>query len=346
MEFTLGQIAALIGGEIEGDANQKVATISSIEEAKAGSISFLSNRKYEPYIYETEASGVIVNHDFVPSKDISATLIKVENAYLAFTSLLREYQRINDFSKNGIEEPNHIGASTETGENLYVGAFAYIGEHCTIGSNVKIHPHVYIGDGVSVGDNTIIYPGVKIYPKSRIGSYCTIQAGAVIGSHGFGFAPKDDGSYENVPQIGNVILEDHVDIGANTTIDCATFDSTLIKKGAKIDNLVMLAHNTEIGENTVIASQAGIAGSTKVGKNCRIGGQAGFVGHVSIADGTGVQAQSGVASAVKEPNTMLFGSPAIGYRDYIRSYAVFKKLPELYKKLHILEKLVKSNKSN
>lgn len=339
MEFTLGQIAGLIGGEVEGSADLVVSTISSIEEAKEGSISFLSNPKYEPHIYSTGASGVIVNNDFTPSKELKTTLIRVENSYLAFTGLLREYDRMMNFSKEGIEQPSHLPDSVKYGENLFLGAFAYIGTGSKIGNNVKIHPQVYIGENVTIGDNTIIYPGAKIYPNCKIGSYCTIQAGAVIGSHGFGFAPKEDGSYENIPQIGNVVLEDHVDIGANTTIDCATFESTIIRKGAKIDNLVMLAHNVEIGENTVIAAQSGISGSTKVGKQVIMAGQVGIVGHIKIADHNTIGAQSGIMKSTKEGQT-LWGSPAVEKGDEVRSLVVYRKLPEMMKRIEQLEEKI------
>lgn len=336
MEFTLGQIAGLIGGKIEGNADLKVSTISSIEDAKPGSISFLSNPKYEPHIYNTKASGVIVNQDFKPSKEVPAALIRVENSYLAFTALLQEYQRIQSFSKLGIESNTHIGKNVEHGENLYLGGFSYLSDGVSIGDNVKIHPQVYIGDNTKIGDNVIIYPGVKIYPNTVIGNYCTIQAGAVLGSDGFGFAPKDDGTYENIPQIGNVVLEDHVDIGANSTIDCGTFESTKIKRGSKIDNLVMIAHNVEVGQNTVIAGQSGISGSTKIGDQVIMAGQVGIVGHINIANKTILGAQTGVMRSTKE-GQVLWGSPAMDKSDQTRSLVVYRKLPQLLKRIEELE---------
>ncbi len=339
MEFSLGQIATLIGGTVEGNADATVSTISSIEEAKPGSISFLSNPKYEPFIYSTHASGVIVNDDFKPTKPIQTSLIRVKNAYLAFTALLGEYQRILSFSKSGIENPSYISASATHGENLYLGAFAYLGENVRVGKNVKIYPHAYIGDNVTVGDNSIIYSGVKIYANCKIGSHCTLQAGCVIGSDGFGFAPKEDGTYENIPQIGNVILEDHVDIGANATIDCATFESTIIRRGVKIDNLVQIAHNVEVGENTVIAAQSGVSGSTKIGKQVILAGQVGIVGHLHIADKTIVAAQSGIMKNTKEGD-VLFGSPALEKGDQVKSLVVFRKLPQLLKRVEELEEKI------
>jgi UDP-3-O-[3-hydroxymyristoyl] glucosamine N-acyltransferase len=336
MEFTLGQIAALIGGSVEGDPNGKISTISSIEEAKSGSISFLSNPKYESFVYTTQATGIIVNKDFVASKKLNSSIIRVDNAYLAFTALLQEYQRMLSFSKSGIEQPSYIATSASQGENLYLGAFAYLGENVKIGNNVKIYPHAYIGDNVSIGDNTIIYAGVKIYPNSSVGNYCTLQAGCVIGSHGFGFAPKEDGTYENIPQIGNVIMEDHVDIGANTTIDCATFESTIIRKGAKIDNLVQIGHNVEVGENTVIAALTGVSGSTKIGKQVIIAGQVGIVGHIQVADKTIIAAQSGIMRSNKEGD-VLWGTPALSKGDQSKSLVVFRKLPELLRRVEQLE---------
>ncbi len=336
MEFTLGQIAGLIGGQIEGNADIKVNTISSIENAKPGSISFLSNPKYESHIYSTRASGVIVNQDFKPSKDVPTALIRVENSYLAFTALLQEYQRIQAFGKSGIEQNTHIGANVSKGENLYLGGFSYVADGVKIGDNVKIHPQVYIGENTQIGDNVIIYPGVKIYPNTVIGNHCTLQAGAVIGSDGFGFAPKDDGSYEHIPQIGNVVLEDHVDIGANTTIDCGTFESTRIKKGSKIDNLVMIAHNVEVGQNTVIAGQSGVSGSTKIGDQVIMAGQVGVVGHINIANKTTLGAQTGVMKSTKE-GQVLWGSPAMDKTERARSLVVYRKLPALLKRVEELE---------
>ena len=339
MEFTLGQIAGIINGKVEGDSRIKISTISSIEEAQQGSISFLSNPKYENHIYQSSASAVIVNNDFRPNKKLAPTLIRVQDAYMAFTILLQEYQRIMNFSKKGIESQSHLSDSATYGENLYLGAFAYIGENVTLGSNVKIYPSSYLGDNVTIGDNCIIYPGVKIYPNCQIGNHCTLQSGAVIGSHGFGFAPKQNGSYERIPQIGNVILKDHVDIGANTTIDCATFESTIIETGVKLDNLVQIAHNVEIGRNTVVAAQSGISGSTKVGKQVIVAGQVGIVGHLNIADHTTFAAQSGIMKNTVEGDT-IWGSPGMDKGRQVKSLVVFRKLPEVMKRIEELEKKI------
>jgi len=339
MEFSLEQVAAILNGSIIGSTDKKVNTISNIEEAKEGSITFLSNPKYEPFIYKTQATAVIVNDDFEPKEELSTTLIKVKNAYSSFTALLEEYQKIISFQKNGIEQPSFILESAEYGENLYLGAFAYLGEKVRVGKNVKIYPQAYIGDNVQIGDNTIIYPGVKIYANCLVGNHCTIQAGAVIGSDGFGFAPQEDGTYKTIPQIGNVILKDKVDIGANTTIDCATFDSTIIEKGVKLDNLIQVAHNVEIGENTVIASQTGISGSTKVGKQSILAGQVGLVGHIKIGDHVIIAAQSGVTKNVPDKTTIM-GSPAYDKMDYVKSLVIFKKLPEMQKRINALEEKI------
>ena len=345
MEFTLGQIAGIINGNVEGDSKIKISTISSIEEAKHGSISFLTNPKYENHIYKSSASAVIVSNDFIPSKKLETVLIRVENAYMAFTVLLQEYQRIKDFGKKGVESQSHLPESASHGENLYLGTFAYIGENVSIGDNVKIYPHSYIGDNVKIGNNSIIYPGVKIYPNCQIGNHCTLQAGAVIGSHGFGFAPKEDGSYESIPQIGNVILKDHVDVGANTTIDCATFESTIIETGVKLDNLVHIAHNVEIGKNTVVAAQSGVSGSTKVGKQVILAGQVGIIGHLNIADHTTFGAQSGIMKDTKEGET-IWGTPGMDKLLQAKSLVVFRKLPEVMKRIEELEEKILNLPSN
>ncbi|MEM6829145.1 MAG: UDP-3-O-(3-hydroxymyristoyl)glucosamine N-acyltransferase [Bacteroidota bacterium] len=336
MEFTLEQIASILKGRIIGDQTLKINTISSIEDGKEGSISFLSNPKYEQYLYETKASAVIVNEDFVPKHEVKATLIKVENAYTSFTMLLEEYQRILSFQKTGIEPQSFLPESVKYGENLYLAGFAYVGENVTIGNHVKIYPHAFIGDNVTIGDNTIVHPGAKVYANCKIGSYCTLHAGCVIGSDGFGFAPQEDGTYKTIPQIGNVVIEDHVDVGANTTIDCATFDSTVISKGVKIDNLVQVAHNVEIGENTVIASQTGISGSTKVGKQVIMAGQVGVVGHIKVGDGAIITAQSGISKSVPRGVTY-FGSPAFEKSQYMKSTVLFRKLPDMMKRIQELE---------
>ncbi len=336
MEFTLEQIADILKGRIIGDDTIKVKAISSIEDGKEGSISFLSNPKYEQYLYDTQASAVIVNEDFVPKQEVKTTLIKVKDAYTSFTMLLEEYQRILSFQKTGIEPQSYLSESASYGENLYLAGLAYVGENVKIGNNVKIYPHVFVGDHTTIGDNTIIHPGVKIYANSKIGSYCTLHGGCIIGSDGFGFAPQEDGSYKTIPQIGNVVIEDHVDIGANATIDCATFDSTVIGKGVKIDNLVQVAHNVEIGENTVIASQAGISGSTKVGKQVIMAGQVGVVGHIKVGDGAIITAQSGISKSVPKGATY-FGSPAFEKSQYMKSTVLFRKLPDMMKRIQELE---------
>ena len=336
MNFTLEQIAHLIGGKLDGSKETKVNTISSIEDAEEGSITFLSNPKYEPLIYETQASAVIVDEKLILNKKINTALIRVADPYAAFTALLEAYDQLLSFNKTGIEEPSFIHKTATHGSDIYVGAFSYIGSNVKIGDQVKIYPNAYIGDDVTIGHQTIIHPGVRIYAKSVIGSHCTLQAGAVVGSDGFGYAPLEDGSYKKIPQLGNVVLEDHVDVGANTVIDCATVNTTLIKKGVKLDNLIQIGHNTLIGENTVIAAQTGIAGSVKIGENCKIGGQVGIAGHLKIAAETQIQAQSGVSKNTKVAQT-IYGTPAIDFNNYLRSYTVYKKLPEVMKQIEKIE---------
>lgn len=341
MEFSAGQIAALLQGELEGDPAIRVHNIAKIEEGAPGCISFLANLKYEPFIYTTQSSIVLVSKDFKPKKPVSATLIRVQDPYLSFTMLLEEYQRLTNPVKNGTEEPCWMGEGSSIGRNAYRGAFSFIGNNCRIGDNVKIYPQVYIGDNVQIGDNSVLYPGVKVYANCVIGQHCNLGAGTVIGSEGFGFAPQADGTYRNIPQLGNVVLEDFVDIGANTTIDRATMGSTVIRRGVKLDNLIQIAHNVEVGANTVMASQTGISGSTRLGENCVIGGQVGIVGHIRLANRTSVGAQSGVSKAVKEEGSILFGSPAIEYSNQMKSTVVFKQLPELLKRVQELEKKLK-----
>jgi UDP-3-O-[3-hydroxymyristoyl] glucosamine N-acyltransferase len=336
MNFTLEQIAHLIGGKLDGSKDTKVNTISSIEDAEEGSISFLSNPKYEPLIYTTRASAVIVNENLVLNKKITTPLIRTLDPYAAFTSLLEVYDQLMSFDKNGIEEPSFVHKTSSFGSDIYVGAFAYIGRNVKIGDHVKIYPNAYIGDDVTIGDRSIIHPGVKIYAKSMIGSHCTMQAGAVIGSDGFGYAPLDNGTYKKIPQLGNVVLEDYVDVGANTVIDCATFNKTLIKKGVKLDNLIQIGHNTIIGENTVIAAQTGVAGSVHIAENCKIGGQVGIAGHLKIAAKTQIQAQSGVSKNTKLEQTV-YGTPAIEFNNYLRSYTIYKKLPDIMKQIETIE---------
>ena len=342
MKFPIQQIAGLLQGEIVGDDNLVIENLSTLENAVEGCISFLSNPKYENFIYETKASAVIVKDDFKPAKEIKPTLIKVKDPYLAFSILLEEYDKLVSYLKVGVEEPSFMGKGSKTGEEVYRGAFSYIGENVSIGNNVKIYPHVYIGDGVEVGNNTILYPGVKIYTNVRIGTNCHIHAGAIIGSDGFGYAPQKDGTYKKIPQLGNVVIEDNVDIGSNTVLDCATLESTIIKAGAKLDNLIQIAHNVVIGENTVIAGQAGISGSTKIGKNCVLAGQVGIAGHVDITDKVTIGAQAGITKSITTEGQIVLGSPAIPVGDFRRVFTVFKKLPELQEKILRLEDSVRN----
>jgi len=340
MEFSLTQIAELLGGKIEGNTDEKVYKLCKIEEGEKGGLSFLANPQYTPYIYDTEATAVIINADLVLEKPVKTTLIRVENAYQAFAKLLEMYNQIKR-NKVGISKQSSIHDSAKIGENCYVGDFAVIGENVKIGNNVKIYPQAYIGDNTIIGDDTTVFAGVKIYSDTVIGKDVTIHAGSVIGADGFGFAPVDS-SYKKVVQIGNVIIEDHVDIGANTCIDRATLGSTVIKKGVKLDNLIQIAHNVVIDENTVMASQVGISGSTKIGKNCMFGGQVGIAGHATIADGVKLAAQSGVASSIKENDAIYFGSPAIDASVYRRSALHFKNFDAIVKRLNALEAKLKN----
>ena len=342
MEFTIDQVAQMLGGEVRGNGNETVNMLAKIQEARKGQITFLSNPKYEQYIYVTQASAVIVNKDFIPKKPITSNLILVNDPYISFTALLEEYHKLMSFQKCGIEQPSFAGDNLVCGENIYRGAFSYIGHNVKIGNNVKIYPHVYVGDDVVIGDNTILHPNVKIYAGSRIGSHCEIHAGTVIGSDGFGFAPQNDGSYKAIPQLGNVIIEDHVCIGANTVIDCATLlgDSTIIRRGVKLDNLIQIAHNVEVGKNTVVAAQTGISGSTKVGENCVIAGQVGMAGHITIANKTGIGAQAGILKSVTEEGQQIIGAPAFDKKEFYRAYAVFKQLPDLNVRLRELQNKV------
>lgn len=336
MQFTAAQIAEILGGTVVGDADVLVSKLAKIEEGTQGSLTFLANPKYKHYIYSTAASVTIVDNDFVPENPVSTTLIKVENAYKAFSQLLEYYNQVK-MNKTGIEDTVHISAGATYGDNLYLGAFSYVGENVVIGNNVKIYPNVYLGDNVTVGDDTIIFAGAKIYSETVIGKSCVIHSGVIIGADGFGFAPNEDGEYNKVPQTGNVTIEDFVDIGAGTTIDRATLGSTLIKRGVKLDNQIQIAHNVIIGENTVIAAQTGVAGSTKIGKNCMIGGQVGIAGHIVIGDNVKIQAQSGIGRNVKD-NETLQGTPALGYGDFNKSYVHFKNLPKILERLNTIEK--------
>jgi UDP-3-O-[3-hydroxymyristoyl] glucosamine N-acyltransferase len=338
MEFTVNQIANLLDGKVEGDGSQIVNRLDKIQEGGEGGISFLSNLKYEPYLYGTSCTAVIVSEDFQPSKSLRTTLIRVENAYTGFTRLLEAYAEMTREKKIGVEQPSYLGENSIIGSECFRAAFSYIGKNVRIGNNVKIHAHACIGDQVEIGDNCVIHAGVKIYPNCIINNNCEIHAGAIIGADGFGFAPQQDGTYKNIPQLGNVIIEDNVSIGANSTIDRATMGSTVIKKGVKIDNLVQVAHNVIVGENTVIASQTGISGSTEIGKNCIIAGKAGIVGHIKVADNTSIGANTGISKSVKTPGTSIFGYMGFEPKEFLKSYSIFKKLPELQNKLKELEK--------
>ena len=341
MQFSAAQIALLISGRIEGDPTATVGDFGKIEEAVSGQLSFLANPKYEEYLYTTGASVIIVNETLELKHPVTATLIRVADAYSAFASLLTKYQEIESQQLAGIQEPSYISKSAKLGDRIFIGAFAYIGEGVVIGQNVKIYPQVFLGNNVRIGDNSVLHPGVKIYHNCVIGANVTIHAGSVIGGDGFGFAPQADGSFAKIPQIGNVMIEDNVEIGANVTIDRATIGSTLIRKGAKLDNLIQIAHNVDIGNDTVIAAQAGISGSTKIGKGVMIGGQAGIVGHLQIADGARINAQSGVSKSIKEKGGAVTGSPAYDYTSALRSQAISKNLPELNRRLRELEEQIK-----
>jgi len=341
MTFSAAQIAMLINGKTEGDAAVQVASFGKIEEAEAGQLAFLANPKYEDYLYSTAASVIIINETQELKQPVKATLIRVPDAYSAFATLLTKYQEIASRQMVGIQQPCYIAKTAVLGEQVFVAALAYLGENVVLGNNVKIFPHVFLGDNVRVGDNTILHAGVKIYHNCVLGKNITIHAGTVIGSDGFGFAPQADGSFKKVPQIGNVVIEDQVEIGANATIDRATIGSTLIKKGAKLDNLIQIAHNVEVGYSSVIAAQAGISGSTKIGNGVMIGGKAGVVGHISIADGSKINAQSGVSKSIKTKDSAVTGSPAFDYTSALRSQVVTRNLPEIEKRLKELEVLVK-----
>lgn len=342
MEFTAKQIASLINGTLEGDPTIKVTSLGKLEDAGQGQLSFLANPKYEEYLYSTKASVIIINNSLKIEKQLDATLIRVPDAYSSFAVLLTEYDKIKRAKLTGIEQPAYIDATAKLGEQVYVGAFAYIGKNVTIGNHVKIFPQVFLGENVVIDEGTVIFPGVKIHHDCVIGKNVAIHAGSVIGGDGFGFAPQADGSFKKIPQIGNVVVEDNVEIGANATIDRSTIGSTLIRKGAKLDNLIQIAHNVEVGCNTVIAAQSGISGSTKIGKNVMIGGQAGIVGHVHIADGSKINAQSGVSKSIKVPNTAVTGSPAFEYTQALRSQILSRNLPALEKRIQELEKVIKN----
>jgi UDP-3-O-[3-hydroxymyristoyl] glucosamine N-acyltransferase len=340
MQFSAAQISSIINGRVEGDPSASVFSFAKIEEANAGQLAFLANPKYEEYLYSTGASVIIVNDTLELKSPLSATLIRVPDAYSAFARLLSAYQDIVSLQLSGIEQPSHIAPTASVGERVFVGAFAYLADNVVVGNDTKIHPQVYLGRNVRVGNNTVIHPGVKIYHDCVIGDHVIIHAGTVIGSDGFGFAPQADGSYNKVPQIGNVVVEDHVEIGANSCIDRATIGSTIIRQGSKLDNLIQIAHNVEVGRNNVIAAQAGVSGSTKIGDHVQIGGQAGIAGHITIAEGTRIGGQSGVTKAIKTPNTALNGTPAFDYKSSLRTQALIRQLPELERRMQELEILV------
>ncbi len=336
MKFTAAQIAEILQGELVGNPDVEVFKLSKIEEGTKGSLTFLANPKYTNYIYSTQATIVIVNRTFEPENNVKATLIKVDDAYQSFSRLLEYYNQVK-LMKSGIEQPSVISEGVTYGTDLYLGSFCYIGKNVTIGNNVKIYPNSFIGDNVTIGDNCVFFAGVRIYSETFIGNNCTFHSGAIIGSDGFGFAPQEDGTYKKVPQIGNVIIEDNVEIGACTTIDRATLGSTIVRHGVKLDNHIQVAHNVEIGENTVIAAQTGIAGTTKIGKNCMIGGQVGFAGHITVGDNVKIQAQSGIAKNLPD-GEVVQGTPAFNYGDFTKSYIHFKNLPKIVSDLENLKK--------
>jgi UDP-3-O-[3-hydroxymyristoyl] glucosamine N-acyltransferase len=341
MELTAAKIAKLIDGAIVGNPDIKVTKPAKIEEADSTAVSFIANAKYEQYAATTKAGVLIVNESFQYTDDINATLVLVKDAYAAFTKILELFVR-GRFDKKGVEEKAHVSASAKLGNDVYVAGFAYVSDRARIGNNVKIMPHVFIGEDAIIGDNTIIHSGVNIYHDCVVGSNCILHSGVVIGSDGFGFAPLEDGSYQKIPQLGNVVIEDCVEIGGNTTIDRATMGSTIIRKGVKLDNLITIAHNVEIGTNTVIAAQTGVSGSTKLGKNCIVAGQVGFVGHITVADGSRFGAQSGIGKSITQPNKAWFDSPAFEYHRSLKSRAVYRNLPELEKRVRELEQKIKS----
>lgn len=336
MKFTAGQIAGILDGEVFGNPDAEVYKLAKIEEGTEGSLTFLANTKYSNYLYSTNATIVIVNKSYELEKEVKATLIKVDDAYSSFSKLLEYYNQIK-LMKSGIEQPSVISDGVTYGDDLYLGSFCYIGKNVRIGNNVKIYPNSFIGDNVTIGDNCVFFAGVRVYSESEIGNYVTIHSGTIIGSDGFGFAPQEDGSYAKIPQIGNVVIEDHVEIGSCSTVDRATLGTTYIRRGAKLDNQIQVAHNVEIGENTVIAAQTGIAGSTKIGKNCLIGGQVGIAGHIIIGDRVKIQAQSGIGKSLKD-GEVVQGSPAFNYGDFAKSFVHFRNLPKIVNEIEELKK--------
>jgi len=347
MKFKLNEIAALIQAYIEGDPNAEVKGFAKIEEGKPGDLCFLANDKYESFIYQTKATAVIVNKTFVAQEPVQSALLRVDDAYSAFTILLDFYNKLQlKDLPSGTDKNAFVHDNSKVSNSAYIGAFSFVDEGVEIGEKTQVLQQVFIGKNVKIGKNCVINPGVKIYNNCIIGDNCILHSNLVVGADGFGFAPQSDGTYKKIPQTGNVILENNIEIGANSTIDRAVIGSTIIRNGVKIDNLCQIAHNVEVGENTVIAAQTGIAGSTKIGKNCMIGGQVGIVGHITIADGTKIQAQSGIAKPVKEPGIALYGSPAIPYGDFIKSYVEFKTLPDLAKRVKELEQIIQNEKSH
>jgi len=336
MKFTAAQIAGILEGEVVGNPDAEVFKLAKIEEGTKGSLTFLSNPKYLNFIYSTEATITIVNRSFEPEQAITTTLIKVEDAYQSFSKLLEYYNQVK-LMKSGVEQPSVISENVSYGDNLYLGSFCYLGKNVVIGNNVKIYPNTFVGDNVSIGDNTILFAGVRIYSETIIGANCTLHSGCIIGSDGFGFAPTEEGTFNKIPQIGNVILEDNVDVGSCTTIDRATLGSTIIKKGVKLDNQIQIAHNVEIGENSVIAAQTGVAGSTKIGYNCMIGGQVGIAGHLTIGNNVRIQAQSGIGKNLADGETVQ-GSPAFNYGDFSKAYVHFRNLPKIVSDIEDLKK--------
>jgi UDP-3-O-[3-hydroxymyristoyl] glucosamine N-acyltransferase len=336
MKFTAGQIAGILDGEVFGNPDAEVYKLAKIEEGTEGSLTFLANTKYSNYLYSTNATIVIVNKSYELENEVKATLIKVDDAYSSFSKLLEYYNQIK-LMKSGIEQPSVISEGVTYGDDLYLGSFCYIGKNVRIGNNVKIYPNSFIGDNVTIGDNCVFFAGVRIYSETEIGNHVTIHSGTIIGSDGFGFAPQEDGSYSKIPQIGNVVIEDYVEIGSCSTVDRATLGTTYIRKGAKLDNQIQVAHNVEIGENTVIAAQTGIAGSTKIGKNCMIGGQVGIAGHITIGDRVKIQAQSGIGKSLKD-GEVVQGSPAFNYGDFAKSFVHFRNLPKIVNEIEELKK--------
>jgi len=337
MKFTATQIAELLAGKVEGDPNAEVWNVAKIEEGAPGMISFLANPKYTHYIYDTQSSIVIVNDDFEATSPVNTTLIRVHDAYASFAKLLAFYDQMMQ-NKQGVSSLAFVSPTAQCGENLYLGEFVFVGEHAKIGDNVKLYPQVYVGDGCIIGDNTVLYPGVKLYRNTVIGKNCILHAGAVLGADGFGFAPQPDGHYDKIPQVGNVVIEDDVEIGANTTIDRSTMGSTHVHKGVKLDNLVHLAHNVEVGENTAMAAQVGVSGSTHLGKNCVVGGQSGFVGHLHIADGSKFGGQSGIMGSIKDENQEFMGTPIQPLRQYLVSNVRFRHIDEMARAIETLKK--------